>query len=66
MVVRHNSEPIDPNNRNSVMAGINKTVVFQQPGLDITNVILNELNRRGGAGAESAIKPGVQKRPGLN
>jgi Skp family chaperone for outer membrane proteins len=64
MVVRHDSAPIDPNNRNSVMAGINKTVLYQQPGLDITNVILNELNRRAGNGPGTATKPGTQKKPG--
>jgi Skp family chaperone for outer membrane proteins len=67
MVVRHNSEPIDPNSRNSVMAGINKTVVFQQPGLDITNVILNELNRRGNAGgAGTPVANPKAGRPKLN
>ena len=62
IVVRHNSDAIDPNNRNSVMAGINKTVVFQQPGLDITNPILTELNRRyqsgGGNAPKQATPPG--------
>ena len=67
LVVRHNSELIDPNNRNSVMAGINKTVVFQQPGLDITNVILNELNRRASSGVGTpSANPKVGRPKSLN
>ena len=66
LVVRHNSEPIDPNNRNSVMAGINKTVVFQQPGLNITNVILNELNRRASSGVTPSANPKAGRPKSLN
>lgn len=43
LVVRFNSEPIDPENRKSVLEGVNRTVVFQRH-LNITFNILERLN----------------------
>ena len=36
IVLRHSSEEIDPTNRQSVLAGINQPIVYNQGGLDIT------------------------------
>ena len=44
MVVRYQSEPMDPNKRESVLKNINRIVVFQRD-LNITHHILQELNR---------------------
>ena len=56
LVLRFNSEPIDSTKRESVLQGINHAVVFQR-NLNITNYILDELNR-GGTGP-----PRVSNRP---
>lgn len=42
LVVRFNSEDMDPNKPDSVLQGINKFIVYNR-GLDISNQILNEL-----------------------
>ena len=45
IVLRFNSEPMDPTKRDSVLAGVNRAVVFQQ-SLNITQPILTELHRQ--------------------
>lgn len=45
LVVRFNSAPIEGNDRNSVLEGVNRAVVFQQ-NLNITPMVLQMLNRR--------------------
>jgi Skp family chaperone for outer membrane proteins len=61
LILRFNREPVDPNDRKSVLNEINKAVVLHDR-LDITEVILGELNRRGrgpaGAAPASAARPG--------
>lgn len=47
IVLRFNGDPVDPNNRNSVLGEINKPIVYQRTGIDITPYILDSLNRRG-------------------
>lgn len=44
LVLRFNSEEMDVTKRDSVLQGINRAVVFQR-NLNITNAILEELNR---------------------
>ena len=44
LVLRFNSEPMDATSRESVLQGINRAVVFQR-NLNITNMVLEELNR---------------------
>lgn len=44
LVLRFNSEEMDSTKRDSVLQGINRAVVFQR-NLNITNAILEELNR---------------------
>lgn len=61
LILRFNREPVDPNDRKSVLNEINKAVVLHDR-LDITEVILAELNRRSrapaGAAPASAARPG--------
>ncbi|MCA9174832.1 MAG: OmpH family outer membrane protein [Planctomycetales bacterium] len=45
IVLRYNSAQIDPNERNSVQAGVNRSIVYQNQ-LDITDLVLNSINRR--------------------
>jgi Skp family chaperone for outer membrane proteins len=44
LVLRYNSEDIDPTKRDSVLAGVNNAIVFQHK-LDITDLIIGELNK---------------------
>jgi Skp family chaperone for outer membrane proteins len=58
LVLRYASDPVDdPNNRGEIVRGINKSVVYVDPNLDITKHILAELNRSAAA---------VPRNPGLN
>jgi hypothetical protein len=43
LVLRYTSDEMKPEDRNSVLQGVNKPVVFQQ-NLDITSHVLNQLN----------------------
>jgi Skp family chaperone for outer membrane proteins len=45
LVLRSNDVPADPNNRQSVLGAVNRQVVYQQ-GLDITDVIVQQLNAK--------------------
>ncbi len=45
LVVRFNSEPIDPEARNSVLEGVNRAVVYQK-NLNITFAVLDRLKRK--------------------
>ena len=44
LVLRFTRQPIDPNNRQSVLAGVNRAVVYER-GMDITGDILNLIDR---------------------
>jgi Skp family chaperone for outer membrane proteins len=44
LVLRYNSEQIDPDDRASVLAGVNSPIVFQRD-LDITSFIIEAVNR---------------------
>jgi hypothetical protein len=49
-VLRYASDPVDdPNNRGEIVRGINKSVVYVDPTLDITKHILADLNRSAAA-----------------
>ncbi len=54
LVLRFNSEDMDPTKRDSVLQGVNRAVVFQNR-LNITKPILDSLNRR--------TPPGVSRQP---
>jgi Skp family chaperone for outer membrane proteins len=57
LVMKFNGDPTDPNDRDSVMRELNKPVMYYNAGIDITPVILQELNR----GAQ--LNPGVGPPP---
>lgn len=45
MVLRFNSEDMKEEDRNSVLQGVNRAVVYYHPNLDVTNYVLFELNK---------------------
>ncbi|WP_254508358.1 OmpH family outer membrane protein [Anatilimnocola floriformis] len=45
MVLRFNSDEMKEDDRNSVLQGVNRAVVYYNPGLDVTQHLLVELNR---------------------
>ena len=45
LVLRFDSESIDPNNRNEVIKGVNRAVVFHRQ-LDLTKLVSDQLNAR--------------------
>lgn len=55
MVLRFNGEPVDVQRPDSVLTFINRPVVWYDPGLDITDLILQSLNR--GAAAPAGNDP---------
>jgi Skp family chaperone for outer membrane proteins len=57
MVLRFNSEPVDVERPDSVLQFINKPVVWYDSGLDITEAILQELNRNAPAAADRSGQP---------
>jgi Skp family chaperone for outer membrane proteins len=57
MVLRFSSEKVNPDQADSVLATINRPVVWYDQGLDITDNILQELNR-------TAINPAAADRRG--
>ena len=52
LVLRFDSESIDPNNRNEVIKGVNRAVVFHRQ-LDLTKFVSDELNKRMSSAAAS-------------
>jgi Skp family chaperone for outer membrane proteins len=52
LVLRYASDPVDDTqDRNEIVRGINKSVVYVDPALDITMLILQDLNRSSAAAA---------------
>lgn len=60
LVLRYNSQEIDPTKRESIMQGVNGMVVYQN-GLNITELILDRLNR--GTPRAPISNPTVPGRP---
>jgi len=58
MVLRFNSEAVDAGRPEDVLRYINKPVVWHNRALDITQIVLENLNRRGGV-APHVTRPGV-------
>lgn len=56
MVLRFNSEDMKEDDRNSVLQGVNRAVVYYHPHLDITAYVLQDLNRNP---APAPTAPGV-------
>lgn len=67
LVLRHHSDQVDPNDRNEILRGINKPIVYVNPTLDVTQHILAVLNR--GAAPATTTAPGANgattQRPGV-
>lgn len=57
MVLRFSGEQVNPQEPQSVLTGINRPVVWYNPSLDITTLVLGELNR-------SAVSPAAADRRG--
>jgi Skp family chaperone for outer membrane proteins len=49
LVLRFNGDPVDPVDRNDILRGINKPIVYYDPRMDITPYVLQDLNRSAGA-----------------
>ena len=65
LVLAFNSKPIDPSKRDSVIKGVNRTVVFQR-NLNITQLILERLNNGiMPRDANTRNKPPLPGRPGI-
>jgi Skp family chaperone for outer membrane proteins len=45
LVMKFNGDPMDPNDRESIMRELNKPIMYYRPGIDITPVVLDQLNR---------------------
>ena len=45
LVLRFSGDAVDPSDRNDILRNINKQIVFYDPRMDITTLVLNELNR---------------------
>lgn len=58
LVLRYSAEDMDPSKRESIMQGINRLVIYQNR-LNITDIILDTLNRGTPQTAASAPAPGV-------
>ena len=56
LVIRFNSEPIDPTNRQAVLEGVNRAVIFQK-NLNITNAILQRLEQTQVSNRPAAAAP---------
>lgn len=56
VVLRFNGEAADVEQPQSVLAFINRQVVWNTPGLDITDAVLQRLNGRGGVPASTATR----------
>ena len=45
LVLRFSGDGIDPSDRNDILRGINKQIVYYDQRMDITTLVLNELTR---------------------
>jgi len=64
LVLRFNGEPPDSSVPQDVLRELNKPVVYYNAQIDITQYVLDSLNRRGGAVSSGAARPqsGVPRR----
>lgn len=58
LVLRFNGAPIDPNNREMVQMEVFKLVMYYDKRIDITDAVLQELNRNAGGVAAQPRAPG--------
>lgn len=64
VVLRFSREAVDVDSPDSVLAEINKPVITYDRNLDITDLILNQLNRRPAGGNTNPV--GTRPRPGVS
>lgn len=66
LVMRHNTTPPNGNDPQQVLRAINQAVVYYNPGLDITNLVLSKLNENATPIPSPAGTPGqaIVPRPG--
>ncbi len=57
LVLRFNGDPIDGNNRDEILRGINKAIVYNDPRMDITPYILQDLNRSAAGTGPVGVRP---------
>ena len=57
VVLRFNGEKMDPKKRDSIMQGIVRYVVYHDPRLDITNLVLGQINAGGGVAPSPNPQP---------
>lgn len=75
-VLRFNGDQVDPNDPQSILGELNKSVVFYNPAIDITPHILQSINARyemrqpvagnppaGGAAPPAPVNPGTARTP---
>ena len=62
LVMRFNGDEMKENDRASVLQGVNRAVVYQQ-NLDITQLILDDLNRGTTAPTTGAAQPQISRPP---
>lgn len=65
LVLRFNGDQIDMNNPQEVLKELNKAVVYSHPSIDITPIIVEQIERRQGhPAATTGARPPVQQVPG--
>ena len=57
MVLRFNGDPVDGNNRDEILRGINKAIVYNDPRMDITPYVLQDLNRAAAGTGPVGVRP---------
>jgi len=65
LVLRYNGDPVDPENPEDILRNINKPVVHFTQGMDITDIILQQLNERAGGARMTTNPQGSGTRPGV-
>ncbi len=62
-VLRYNGEAVDANDPESILRDINKPVIWHNQGVDITQLVLQQLNARNTSrDSDSARRSGSRKR----
>ena len=64
LVLRFNGDQIDTNNPQEVLKELNKAVVYSNPSIDITPIVLQQIERRQGQPAATTGARPVQQVPG--
>jgi hypothetical protein len=64
LVMKFNGDPIDAADRDSVMRELNKPVMYYNRGIDITPIILTELNRGAAPNPSTVGNPASGPGPG--